>query len=215
MTATLFLSEAGGPVAGPGAAAESRQVETKTHPKQTAKPQPREIKTMKKTQWILTMAGVVAIGAPAFAQAMASRRPQAEAEAQGTPNYDRPGFATRMHRGSLWVFAEGSEALAAFDAEEKTPAVHTVRPLAGPDNLTVRSPDTNDLTRYLTWRPGFQTRVYRDRLWIFPEGAATLAAFDESGRVPATHVVRPLAGPMGMTIIAEEAETLDAYLAQP
>lgn len=169
---------------------------------------------MKSTKILLTTAAA-ALAIPALTLGMGSRgaaRAQEQVEAAAT-NYDRPGFATRMHRGRLWVFAEGSEALAAFDAGGRTPAVHTVRPLAGPDNLTVCSPDTNDLIRYLTWRPGFETRIHRERLWIFPVGAEELARFDAEQRVPATHVIRPLAGPMGMTIIAVDAEILDAYLA--
>lgn len=156
-----------------------------------------------------------ALTLPAITQAMASRsaNPVATPAETAAPNYDKTGFATRLHKGSLWVFEAGSDELAAFDAGS-VPARHVVRPLAGPDNLTVRSPEGETITLYLTAKPGFHTRLRNERLWIFPEGAEALAAFDASGRVPARHVVRPLAGPMGLTIMAEEAETLDAYMAE-
>ena len=165
----------------------------------------------------LVLAAVLTL--PVITQAMASRSANPVATAAETaaetaaPNYDKPGFATRLHKGSLWVFEAGSDALAAFDAGS-VPARHVVRPLAGPDNLTVRSPEGETITLYLTAKTGFHTRLRNERLWIFPEGAEALAAYDASGRVPARHVVRPLAGPMGLTIMAEEAETLDAYLAE-
>lgn len=157
----------------------------------------------------------VALTLPAITQAMASRRatPTKTAAETAGSDYDKPGFATRLHKGSLWVFEADSDELAAFDAGS-VPAKHVVRPMAGPDNLTVRSPEGETLTLYLTAKPGFQTRLRNERLWIFPEGAESLAAFDQSGNLPAKNVRRPLAGPMGLTIIAEEAETLDAYLAE-
>ncbi len=167
-----------------------------------------------KLRSILLCLSLAALAVPHSAAAMGGRRDRAAPAASpaGQPDYDRPGFATRLHKGSLWVFAADSAELASFDAGS-VPARHVVRPLAGPDQLTVRSPDGDLITLYLTWKPGFATRLRNERLWIFPEGAPALAAFEESGRVPAHHVVRPLAGPLGLTILAEEGETLDAYLA--
>ncbi len=166
-----------------------------------------------KLQASLLCLSLAAAAAPTPAAAMGGRREAANPAPQAQPpSYDRPGFATRMHKGGLWVFRADSAELASFDAGS-VPARHVVRPLAGPDQLTVRSPDGEIITLYLTHRPGFATRLRNERLWVFPEDAPALAAFDETGRVPARHVVRPLAGPMGLTIIAEESEILDAYLA--
>lgn len=60
-------------------------------------------------------------------------------------------------------------------------------------------------------KPGFVTRVEDGRLWIFREGSKDLKSFEEHGEL-AKQVVRPAAGPGGITLKAPDAETLDAYL---
>ena len=52
------------------------------------------------------------------------------------------------------------------------------------------------------------------RLWVFREGAKELSLFEEAGEL-AKHVIRPGAGPGGMTIKGPDADTIDAYLSQP
>ncbi len=62
-------------------------------------------------------------------------------------------------------------------------------------------------------RAGFYTELDKDgRLWVFKAGSAELAEFKAKGK-PARHVVRPAAGPGGVTLKAVDFETLDAYQA--
>ena len=61
-------------------------------------------------------------------------------------------------------------------------------------------------------KPGFETAVVKGRLWVFEAGSAELAAFRETGKTPAVHVVRPLAGPDRKTLLATTTEILDAYM---
>ena len=61
-------------------------------------------------------------------------------------------------------------------------------------------------------RAGFVTRMEEGRLWVFLPGSKELASFDKQGEL-AKHIVRPGAGPGGITIKAPDAETADAYLA--
>jgi sugar lactone lactonase YvrE len=61
-------------------------------------------------------------------------------------------------------------------------------------------------------KPGFVTKVEDGRLWVFREGSKELAAFQKHGEL-AKHVVRPGAGPKGMTMKAPDSETILAYLA--
>jgi hypothetical protein len=61
----------------------------------------------------------------------------------------KPGFHTMVKDGRLWVFAEGSEALTAFKASGKTPAVHTTRIKAGPLGMTIIAPDLAVLDAYM------------------------------------------------------------------
>jgi len=127
--------------------------------------------------------------------------------------YDKPGFTTISKDGRLWVFRADSAELAAFQEKGK-PAKHVVRPKAGPDGLTLLSPDGDIITEYLVAKPGFATILKDGRLWVFRADSAELAAFREKGK-PAKHVVRPKAGPLGLTLLSPDAAILDEYLAQP
>jgi hypothetical protein len=57
------------------------------------------------------------------------------------------------------------------------------------------------------------TGVEDGRLWVFKEGTKEADAYIASKSKPARHVVRPGAGPNGMTVRAPEFEIIDAYLA--
>ena len=59
------------------------------------------------------------------------------------------GFVTGIEDGRVWVFAPGSDAAAAFLAEGKYPAKHITRIAAGPNGMTVRSPDQDVINAYL------------------------------------------------------------------
>ena len=123
----------------------------------------------------------------------------------------KPGFITGVKDGRIWVFAEDDPAGAEFRATGKTPVNHVIRPNAGPLGMTVRSPDADVLVRYIIARDGFVTGIVDGRIWVFPAHAPEAAEFLASGKTPVNHVIRPNAGPLGMTVRATDARILDAY----
>ena len=125
--------------------------------------------------------------------------------------YAKPGFVVLEDDGRLWVFREGSDDLAAFQ-ESGEPAKQVVRPLAAPGGVTVKSTESATIDEYLTTLPGFYTQMEEGRLWVFKTDSAELDAFLQTGE-PAKQVVRPLAGPFGLTIKAVASEVIDDYLA--
>lgn len=136
-------------------------------------------------------------------------------EAAGEPlaldRYAKPGFVVLEEDGRLWVFREGSDDLAMF-REVGEPARQVVRPRAAPGGVTVKSTDSATIDEYLTTLPGFYTRMDDGRLWVFRAGSADLEEFLQTGE-PAKQVVRPLAGPFGLTIKAVDTAVIDEYLA--
>jgi hypothetical protein len=124
--------------------------------------------------------------------------------------YDKQGFAAYLQDGRLWVLRLGSEALVEYLTSGE-PAKRVIRPGAGPGGLTIMSDGNATIDAYLTSKPGFETRVADGRLWVFPASSKELAEFEKHGEL-AKHVIRPGAGPAGMTIKAPEAEIIDAYL---
>ena len=132
--------------------------------------------------------------------------------AETSSKYDKSGFVTAVVKGRLWVFAEGSETLAAYKASGKTPAVHTTRVKAGPEGMTIIAPESETIVNYMVAKPGFHTMIKDGRLWVFAEGSEALAAYKASGKTPAVHATRIKAGPLGMTIIAPDLAVLDAYM---
>jgi len=160
-------------------------------------------------------AGVVMIGCAHGYTADKSADAVAVAVAdQQVADYSKPGFYVQLDErdGRLWVFAEGSEDLAKFKAEGR-PARHVLRPGAGPDGLTLKSTESSTIIQYVASKPGFYVELDKDeRLWVFEDGSEALAEFKEKGK-PARHVVRPAAGPLGLTIKAVEFDVLDAYQA--
>lgn len=126
----------------------------------------------------------------------------------------KPGFVTRLEDGRAWVFRQGATELAQFEQQGEL-AKHVVRPGAGPRGMTLKAPDAETLDEYLCSKPEFVVRMEDGRAWVFKKGAPELAQFEKDGEL-AKHVVRPGAGPGGLTMKAPDAETLDAYLvAQP
>lgn len=61
----------------------------------------------------------------------------------------RPGFVTHVEDGRLWVFRADSKEAAAFLEKGSKPAKHAVRPGAGPNGMTVRAPEIEDIDAYL------------------------------------------------------------------
>ncbi len=121
----------------------------------------------------------------------------------------KPGFVTEIEDGRVWVFREGDAELAKFRQHGEL-AKHVVRPAAGPLGTTLKSPDAETILAYVAAKPGFVTEIEDGRVWVFRAGCAELAKFEKDGEL-AKHVVRPGAGPLGATLKAPDAETLDAY----
>ena len=124
---------------------------------------------------------------------------------------DRPGYATKMEDGRLWVFAEGSKAHNDFKAKGE-PAQQVTRIGAGPGGVTLKGPDTETLDGYVMSKPGFVTIVRGGRLWVFRQGSKEVAEFLAKGE-PAQQVTRIGAGPRGVTIRSSDSATIDAYIA--
>jgi hypothetical protein len=135
------------------------------------------------------------------------------AEAETLVDYaaSKPGFVVKSDDGRLWVFREDAEELKDFE-EKGELAKHVIRPGVGPMGATLKAPDAETIDEYLTSKKGFVTKVIDGRLWVFRQGAEELKDFEEKGEL-AKHVIRPGAGPGGMTVKAADAETILEFLA--
>jgi predicted phage tail protein len=60
-------------------------------------------------------------------------------------------------------------------------------------------------------RPGFVTVMQDGRLWVFRDGAKEIEEFRKHGEL-VKQVIRPGAGPNGMTLKAPDSETINDYL---
>ena len=80
---------------------------------------------------------------------------------------------------------------------------------ATPSSTAAQGPMGLDLSMFA--KPGFVVLEEDGRLWVFREGSADLATFQEVGE-PAKQVVRPKAGPDGVTLKSTESATIDEYL---
>ena len=128
-------------------------------------------------------------------------------------SYAKEGFHTQMDDGRLWVFRADSEEYREYKAKGK-PARHVVRPGAGPGGITLRAVDSETIAEYIAAQPGFHTSLDKDgRLWVFRADSEEYREYKAKGK-PAKHVVRPGAGPTGLTLKAVDAETLDDYLSR-
>lgn len=123
----------------------------------------------------------------------------------------KPGYKVFLEDGRLWVFEEGSAELAQFE-EHGEPAKIVVLPGAGPRGMTLKGTERDTLLEYALTKPGFTVIIEEGRLWVFRSGSEALAQFHEHGE-PAKIVVRPGAGPRGMTMKSVDGDTLDAYSA--
>lgn len=63
-------------------------------------------------------------------------------------SYSKPGFYTEVKDGRLWVFEEGSKALAEFKKSGE-PAKQYTKIGAGPDGMTIKSDDAKVIDKYL------------------------------------------------------------------
>lgn len=123
----------------------------------------------------------------------------------------RPGFFTKVTDGRIWVAKAGTDEADQLAAGEEW-AKRIIRPGAGPMGMTVNGPDNETVDQYLLGKPGFVTFLIDGRLWVFAEGDEQIADV-EAGNEPAKHVIRPGAGPGGITLKSSDNETIAAYLA--
>lgn len=121
----------------------------------------------------------------------------------------RKGFVTELVDERIWAFREDAPELETFKRGGEL-AKHVTRIGVGPGNTTVKAPDSETILAYVAAREGFQCFVDDGRLWVFADGSPDLTAFVQGGE-PAKHVTRIGAGPMGCTIKAPDAATLQAY----
>ncbi|MCA9124438.1 MAG: hypothetical protein H6822_18485 [Planctomycetaceae bacterium] len=122
----------------------------------------------------------------------------------------KDGFITKIDDGRLWVFRKDSEELKSFEASGEL-AKHVIRPNAGPGGMTIKAPDNETILEYLATRDGFHVTFDSGRIWVFRASSPELAEFQSKGE-PAKHVIRPGAGPLGVTVKGPDAETIDQYL---
>ncbi len=124
----------------------------------------------------------------------------------------KPGYKVFLDEGRLWVFEAGSEDLAKFE-EHGEPAKMVVLPGRGPNGMTLKGTDRDVMMEYMLTKPGYKVFLDEGRLWVFEAGSEDLAKFKEHGE-PAKIVVRPGAGPNGMTLKSVDGAILDAYMAR-
>jgi hypothetical protein len=147
------------------------------------------------------------------APAAAPSAPAAAApKAADLSKYEKPGFAVAMEKERLWVFRPDSKGYEEFKKSGE-PARQVIRPGAGPGGITLKSTDSETLDEYITTLPGYYTKMEKERLWVFKSDSKELAEFLKSGE-PARQVIRPAAGPFGMTIKAVDGTIIDEYMAK-
>lgn len=125
--------------------------------------------------------------------------------------YRKPGYVTWVIDGRLWLFVMNSTDAADF-VKSGDLAKNVTRIAAGPDRMSVRSSNAETIDAYLAAKEGFFVWPVEGRLWVYHSDDPALADF-LAGTEPAKVVIRPGAGPDGVTLKATETETLDAYIA--
>jgi len=170
--------------------------------------------------------------APTTATTAAAVKPAATLPA--TP-HDKPGFATKVVDGRLWVFKAGAKEIAEFVSHGEL-AKSVTQIGVGPEGMTIRAPDAATIDAYVALqpapaapaaapakpaatlpatphdKPGFATKVVDGRLWVFKAGAKEIAEFISHGEL-AKSVTQIGVGPEGMSVRAPDAETITTYLA--
>ncbi len=125
--------------------------------------------------------------------------------------YEHPGFVAFADDGRLWVFAEKSDGLKEY-LQSGEPAKSVTWIGAGPNGMSLRSDDADVLAAYTAAKPGFATYAEEGRLWVFQAGSEGHKEFLASGE-PAKSVTWIGAGPRGMSMRSDDADTLLSYLA--
>jgi hypothetical protein len=122
----------------------------------------------------------------------------------------KPGFLTKFDGGRLWIFRQDSKDLAEF-LKNGDLTKQVVRPGAGPRGMTLKGPDADTIIAYVTAQEGFITFLQDGRLWVFKSDSKDLQEHKKNGEL-AKHVIRVNAGPLGLTLKAPDAETIDLFL---
>ncbi|MCG5513853.1 hypothetical protein [Ectothiorhodospira shaposhnikovii] len=149
-----------------------------------------------KPKFPLLLAGLVLVLGVTGCQTAPEKSPMAQGLSQQADMkgpFDRPGFRVEASDGRLWVLKPG---------QEKS-GEHVALIGAGPQGMTVRAVDRDTALEYLAAKPGFQVEAKDGRLWVLKPGQ------EKSGN----HVARIGVGPLGSTVRAVDAETMEAYLA--
>ncbi len=108
--------------------------------------------------------------------------------------------------GTIGIFALLVFVGCASSAAPAPPAVEESSATAAPQ---AKEEPAVDLSAYE--REGFVVEMEDERLWVFHEGSEDYQQFLETGE-PAKQVVRPKAGPGGITLKSTESSTIDEYL---
>jgi hypothetical protein len=125
--------------------------------------------------------------------------------------HGRPGYDVFLEGRELWVHPAGSDGALAHRLGER-PAQAVAYPGAGPGGVDLRAPSREVALGYLARRPGFETALLDGRLWVFGSDDPEWRRFQDEGALT-VRVTLPLAGPLGVTLIGPDLETLERYLA--
>jgi len=126
---------------------------------------------------------------------------------------EKPGYTVRLIDGKLWVFEEGSEALAAIEAGGSPPGDHATRVQAVKGAVrTYKAAEAETLTGYLASTKDHAAMVIDGQLWIFDPASEAYEAAHE-GEVPEKHATRIMSlGGKVMTLKSPDADVLSAYV---
>jgi len=117
----------------------------------------------------------------------------------------KPGFATRVVDGYLWIFEDGSEELAVIDGGGEL-AKHVTRVTA---DGTLKAPDGDVIVGYMAAKPGFVAMQHDGYLWVFYDNAEELDIIKSGGEL-AKHVTKVTSSGV---VKAADGETIKAYMA--
>lgn len=141
---------------------------------------------------ILTITSIFALGCESTQiTSTAQANPAKVAKAAGP--YDKAGFHTHVIDGRLWVLKDG----------QKESEKHISLIGAGPAGMTIRALSKETALEYITAKDGFTTSIEDGRLWVL-KGDQKIAE---------KRITLIGAGPNGMTILAQDKETVLEYLA--
>lgn len=143
---------------------------------------------------ILTVSSIFALGCETTQTTSTANAESTKVAAAHASPYDKPGFVTEVEDGRLWVLKPG----------EKMSEKHISMIGAGPSGMTIRALSKETAQAYLAAKPGFTTEMEDGRLWVLKG--------DQKKSEKRISFIG--AGPMGLTILAQDKDTVLAYLAE-